>query len=140
MTVELRGRVLHAGHVQGRSLRLDEPLSFWGGFDPSTGVVIDQSHPQVGQSLTDRIVLVPGSRGSAGTPGVVAESLRAGTGPLALIVTKADINLTAGVLVAASLYDIECPLILVDETDLARMPNDADVEITSSGRIRGSDS
>ena len=38
----------------GELLVLDEPLSFWGGFDPVAGEVIDCAHPQCGESLADR--------------------------------------------------------------------------------------
>ena len=38
--------VLHAGMAQGPVLLLDEPLSFWGAFDPRSGTIIDIHHPQ----------------------------------------------------------------------------------------------
>lgn len=98
----------------GELLVLDEPLSFWGGFDPVAGEVIDRAHPQCGESLAGKIVAMPGSKGSSGTPGVLGESIRRGTGPAALIVTKADVNLVAGALTAAALYGTECPIVLVD--------------------------
>lgn len=131
----IRGRVLHAGEVIGDTLTLGAPLSFWGGFDPNTGTIIDQAHPQAGASLTGRIVVMAGSRGSAGTPGVLAESLRQATGPAALIVTKADINLTAGAVVAAALYDHRFPIVLVSDSDFALLPDNARVELHLDGRI-----
>lgn len=96
---------------------LDEPLSFWGGFDAASGTIIDRSHPQHGESLARRIVAMPGSKGSSGTPGVLGEALRLGTGPAAIIVTKADINLVAGALTAAALYNTTCPILLVTQTE-----------------------
>lgn len=44
-------------------------------------------------------------------PGVLAESIRRGTGPAGLIVEKADVNLVAGAIVAAALYGIRCPIV-----------------------------
>ena len=76
MTVELSGTWLVEGSFQGTVLRLDEPLSFWGGFDASTGCIIDRAHPQHGVCATGKVVVMPGSRGSSGTPGVLGESLR----------------------------------------------------------------
>ena len=38
-------RILVAGEAQGEILVLDEPLSFWGGFESETGTIIDQAHP-----------------------------------------------------------------------------------------------
>lgn len=130
-----RGRVLHPGTASAPVLRLDEPLSFWGGFDPVTGTIIDRSHPQVGASLAGRIVAMPGSRGSSSTPGALGEALRLGTGPAGLIITKPDINLVAGALVASTLYNSSCPVILVDRETLAKISDVSELSITQDGRI-----
>ncbi len=118
MSRSLSGTWLVAGSIDGQVLRLDEPLSFWGGFDATSGAVIDRAHPQVGETLAGKVVAMPGSKGSSGTPGVLGESIRRGTGPAAMVVTKADINLVAGSLTAATLYDRPCPILLVDTAQL----------------------
>jgi predicted aconitase with swiveling domain len=51
-----------AGEASGEVLRLDEPLSFWGGLDPTTGRIIDRRHPQVGESVADRVLVMPSGR------------------------------------------------------------------------------
>ena len=129
----ITGRVLHPGSAAGRTIRLDAPLSFWGGLDPSTGQIIDRAHPQVGASLAGRVAVMPGSRGSSGTPGVLAESLRLGTGPAALVVQKADINLTAGAVVAAALYDRHCPIVLLDDESFAEVGSWSSITVTADG-------
>lgn len=129
------GRPLHAGEASGAVVKLDEPLSFWGGLDPGTGRVIDESHPQLGSRLTGRIVVMPGSRGSSGTPGTLAESLRRDTGPAGLIVSKPDINLMAGAAVAERLYGRSCPVVLVDAEDLAAIVDREIVSIEVDGTV-----
>lgn len=129
-------RVLHSGTAEAAAIRLDEPLSFWGGFDPVTGTIIDGAHPQVGQSLAGRIVVMPGSRGSSGTPGVLAEAIRAATGPAGFIVTKADINLTAGAVVAEALYGRTCPIVLVDKATFKTITDGRTMAIDAQGTIR----
>ena len=119
MSRSLRGTWLVGGMIDGEVLRLDEPLSFWGGFDAVTGTIIDRAHPQLGTSLSGRVVAMPGSKGSSGTPGVLGESIRRGTGPTAMVVTNADINLVAGALTAASLYGRSCPILLVEPAEFA---------------------
>ena len=49
--IELSGTWLVEGVIDGEIIRLDEPLSFWGGFDAKTGRVIDRSHPQWQEQL-----------------------------------------------------------------------------------------
>ena len=69
-------RMLIAGEARGTVLALDEPLSFWGGFDAETGTVIDRAHPQVGASLAGRVVVMPFGRGSSSGSSVLAEAIR----------------------------------------------------------------
>ena len=38
------------GKANGEVLKLDDPLSFWGGVDPQTGEITDLRHPQGGMS------------------------------------------------------------------------------------------
>ncbi len=136
---KIHGRVLHAGAATAPMIRLDAPLSFWGGFDPVTGRIIDHAHPQVGESLTGRVVVIPGSRGSSGTPGVLAESLRRATGPAGLVVQKADINLTAGAVAAKALYDRACPIVLLDDASFAEVGTWNGVAIATDGAVSPDD-
>jgi predicted aconitase with swiveling domain len=101
--------VLFAGEAEADVLRLDEPLSFWGGFDPLTGIILDNNHPQKGQHVTGRALVMPATRGSGGTPGGIAEAIRNGSGPAAIIMREGDINVMVGAAVAQQLYKPRVP-------------------------------
>ena len=135
MSERLGGRVLVAGRARGRVLRLDAPLSFWGGFDPVRGVVLDRHHPQAGAALAGRVVVMPESRGSAGTPAAIAEAIRRGTAPAAFLLAAADVNIATGALVAAELYGTAVPVLALDAGVHARLPEGALVAIDEDGRI-----
>jgi predicted aconitase with swiveling domain len=128
-------RVLVAGHAEGYALCLDEPLSFWGGYDPQSGEIIDVHHPQYGQRVGGRILFMPESRGSAGTPGGIAETLRNGSGPAALVLGKADINVSIGALVANRLYDLSVPVLVLPVGQLRRIGDGQRVSIDADGAI-----
>lgn len=130
------GTILHAGTAVGPVLRLDEPLSFWGGFDPVTGAIIDRSHPQAGLSIAGRVLALPGSRGSAGTPAGVAESLRRGSGPAAMLLARPDVNIAVGAMVAARLYAVRIPVLVLDPATHAAVAGYGTVAITADGSIR----
>lgn len=132
---EYKGRVLNKGQVSGDVLLLDEPLSFWGGYDPETGVILDKQHPQVGLVMTGKIVVMPGTRGSSGTPGVLGESLRLGTGPLGLILNKGDINVTAAAMIVSTLYNIDCPVIELDADAFAQLVDNIPLSISLEGQV-----
>ena len=127
--------MLIPGRASGKALVLDDTLSFWGGFDPITGEIIDVHHPQFEQSVTNKILLVPQSRGSAGTPGGIAETLRNGSGPLAFVLGERDVNIGVGVMVANQLYDLNVPVLLLGPEDMQGMQSGLSVAINRDGLI-----
>jgi uncharacterized protein len=57
---------------------------------------------------------MPVGRGSSSASAVLAETLRVGTGPAAVVLASPDIILAAGSVVARELYGIECPIVELD--------------------------
>lgn len=110
------GVALNRGRARAVPLRLDEPLSFWGGFDLRSGTVTDRNHPQCGQVLTGRAVIMEAGRGSSSASSVLAEAIRIGTAPAAIILYRCDPVIAIGARVAAELYAIFCPVVSIDES------------------------
>jgi len=104
-------RVLVEGTATGELLRLTEPVSLWGGFEPESGLIVDPHHPQLGHSMTGAIVAMPHGRGSSSSSSVLAEALRLGTGPAGFILESPDAILVIGSLVANRLYGTVCPVV-----------------------------
>jgi predicted aconitase with swiveling domain len=104
---------LAPGRAGGAPLLLDEPLSFWGGVDSSTGRIIDRRHPQEGELICGRILMMPAGRGSSSGSAALAEALRLGVGPAAILLLRRDAILIVGALVALELYGCACPVALV---------------------------
>ena len=126
----ISARILHMGSAQGDVLALAAPLSFWGAFDPRSGVIIDFHHPQKGACISGKILMMRETRGSGTAPGGMAEALRLGTAPHAIILIKPDINLAIGALVAEVLYGKTCPVLSLDEESYAGL---ADVQALAVG-------
>lgn len=105
-------RTLVAGTARGAALVLDEPLSFWGGIEPATGEVIDVRHPQRGEKVAGRILVMPSGRGSSSSSSVLAETVRAGTAPAAIILAEPDPILALGAIVARELYGRTIPIVV----------------------------
>jgi predicted aconitase with swiveling domain len=105
------------GAAAGAPLRLDEPLSFWGGLDPTTGTIIDRRHPQQSASVVGRMLMMPAGRGSSGGSASLAEALRLGAGPTAILLLERDAIVIVGAIVAAELYGRECPVVLASKGD-----------------------
>jgi predicted aconitase with swiveling domain len=98
--------------TEGRALILTDPLSLWGGVDPTTGTIVDVHHPQRGASLAGRIVVMPSGRGSSSSASVLAELARAGVAPRAIVIGEPDLILSIGAAVAEELYGVRIPVIV----------------------------
>ena len=105
-------RTLVAGAAEGRALVLDEPLSFWGGVNPATGDIVDPRHPQHGANVAGRILVMPSGRGSSSSSSVLAETIRAGTAPAAILLREADPILALGAIVARELFGTTIPVVV----------------------------
>lgn len=128
-------RVLVAGTARGPLLELEQPLSFWGGIDPETGRIIDPHHPQLGTSVTDTVLKMPAGKGSSSSSSVLAEAIRLGTAPAALVLQEPDVIVVLGALVAHELYGTSCPIVVLDEEDYAALTGPAEVEIVEGGGL-----
>lgn len=106
----LEGRSYVPGTASGSVLVLSAPLSFYGGVDPRSGVIVDWTHPQQGACLAGKILVLPGGRGSSSSSSVLAESIRLGTAPLAIILERPDAIMVIGAIVAARLYGVAVPI------------------------------
>ncbi len=100
------------GESTGEVLDLISPLSLWGGVEIKSGMIVEASHPQFGESFAGRLVVLPHGRGSSSSSSVLAEMLRIGTGPAGLILSEPDPILVIGVLVAIRLYGANCPIVV----------------------------
>ena len=131
----MKAQVLFAASVKGEVMVLTDWLSFGGGLDPESGRISDQSHPQVGHSITKKILVLPGVRGSAGSPSTLAESLRLGTGPGAVILGEAETSSLAAAFVAKELYQIRIPVLVLSKLDYGEMRDGQIVRIEESGLL-----
>ncbi|CAE6771532.1 hypothetical protein R69658_03648 [Paraburkholderia aspalathi] len=119
-TLELDGQVLVPGRASGLAIALP-PLSFWGGYDAENGMIIDKTHAGYGQSLKDRILVMPRARGSSSSSSVLAEALRNRTGPSGIVLAERDLILAIGVIAANELYALNVPVVSVGEDVFAQI-------------------
>ena len=131
----MKTRVLFGAPAEGEVMVLDDWLSFGGGLDPESGQISDQSHPQVGCPITEKILVLPGVRGSAGSPSTLAESLRLRTGPAAVILGETETSSLAAAFVAEKLYHIQIPVLVLSKKDYGAMRSGRFVRIDESGSV-----
>jgi predicted aconitase with swiveling domain len=120
---------LAPGDAEGATFLLEEPLSFWGGLDSTTGLIIDRWHNQHGACLTGTILVTRAGRGSSSGSSVLAEAIRLGTGPAGIVLLTRDAIVTVGAMVAAELYGTRCPVVLAQTADWPHIVESARIAI-----------
>lgn len=119
------------GTAAGSALVLRAPLSFWGGLAVSNGEIISHVHPDRGEIVAGRILVLPSGKGSSSSSSVLAEAIRLGTAPVGIILGRPDAIMVIGCLVAQRLYGITIPIMVtaiegIATGDILRMSCDVD--------------
>ena len=111
--MELMSDVLVSGGAEGTVLRFDAPISFWGGINAVTSKVVMAGHPQTGNYIKDKILVIPKLIGSSSSAAVILELIYAGLAPGGLILGEKDAILPVGVLVARQMNWQTIPVVAV---------------------------
>ena len=114
-------RLIVPGEGAGDIVVGSEGLSFWGGVDPETGVVIDAHHDLHGQSLAGKIVLMPTSRGSCSGSGALLQLALNGHAPTALVFREDEEILSLGAAIASRMFGKSIGVVRLPAEKLCRL-------------------
>ena len=96
MKTSLRGRTLVKGFAQGEALVTHQPISFLGGIDPDTGLIVEKEHELRGSCITNKIFVFPYGKGSTVGTYVMFSMAKKGTKPAGIINRKTEPIIAAG--------------------------------------------
>jgi len=131
----MKAELLLPGTAEGAVLRLDGPLSFWGGVDPYSGALTDPRSAHHGIRIGGRVLMVPETRGSSSSSAVMLELLAAGLAPAAIVLGRADAILGLGILVAREMDWPTIPLLVLPAAAQAGFRDGDRVAIAADGTI-----
>jgi predicted aconitase with swiveling domain len=94
--LRLTGRGLVEGKAGGRLLVTGQQLSFLGGVDSDSGMVVDRNHELFGQKLKGVVLALPYTVGSSVGAYVIYNLTKKSIGPSAVVAVKGDITLVSG--------------------------------------------
>lgn len=100
MTMELKGRVIFGGTAEGEALVSSTPMSFYGGVDPSTGVVVERGHELEGQSVKGRVLVFPTGKGSTVGSYIMYRLKKNGVAPCAILNAKCETIVAVGAIIS----------------------------------------
>jgi len=83
--MRIRGRGISKGVAEGEVIFTSEPVSFLGGVDPKTGVIIEKGHELEGESIARKVFVFPGGKGSTVGSYVIYQLKLNGVAPVAMV-------------------------------------------------------
>jgi predicted aconitase with swiveling domain len=110
--MRLKGRKVVGGYAEGEALVSVDPVSFYGGVDPETGVVVEPGHAVEGECITGKVFVFPTGKGSTVGSYVIYRMKKLGTAPAALINAETEAIIATGCVIS------EVPLVDRVEGDL----------------------
>jgi predicted aconitase with swiveling domain len=126
--VKLQGRTIYKGQAQGQALVTRMGISFFGGVDPETGMVVEKGHELEGQSVKGKILVFPTGKGSTVGSYTLYRLKKSGAGPAGIINAECETITAVGCIIA----EIPC----VDHIPIEQIQPGAWLEIDGdNGRI-----
>ena len=96
----IKCRSIAKGKGKGELIVSSEPISFLGGVNPDNGQVIDPNHELKGQSIKDKVLFIPGGKGSTVGSYVIFQMMKSGTAPKAIICLNAEPIIATGAIMS----------------------------------------
>lgn len=98
--MKLLGRKIHGGKAEGVALVSREGISFYGGVDPDTGVVVEKGHPLQGKSVAGMVLVFPQGKGSTVSSYTLYRLKKNGKAPAAIINRECETVVAVGAIIS----------------------------------------
>lgn len=118
---EIHCKCVSKGKSKGEVLISKEPLSFLGGVDPETGIVIDSKHELYNQSISKKILVFPYGKGSTVGSYVLFNLALKKKAPAAIINKEAEPIVAAGAILA------KIPMVHKIDKDIEKIVKNGDI-------------
>ena len=93
-------RNIAKGKGKGELIVSSEPISFLGGVDPETGIIIDHTNELKGECIKDKVLFIPGGKGSTVGSYVIFQMMKNDTAPNAIICLNAEPIIATGAIMS----------------------------------------
>jgi hypothetical protein len=98
--MRIKGRIIARGIAKGEVLSTNEAITFLGGVDSETGIVIERGHEIEGKSTAGRVLVFPRGKGSTVGSYVIYGLMKKGKAPLAIVNLEAEEIVATGAILA----------------------------------------
>ena len=119
--MKLQGRKIYQGRAEAETLVTSMGISFYGGVDPETGVVVEKGHELEGQAIRDKILVFPTGKGSTVGSYTLYRLKKAGLAPAAIVNAECETITAVGCIIS----EIPC----VDHVSIERLESGVRVRV-----------
>jgi predicted aconitase with swiveling domain len=122
-----QGRSIYQGRAEGEALVTRMGISFFGGVDPDTGIVVERGHELEGQTVSGKVLVFPTGKGSTVGSYTLYRLKRNGMAPLAIVNAQCETITAVGCIIA----EIPC----VDHISLEQLHTGARIVVDAGAGI-----
>ena len=119
--MKLQGRTIYQGTATGEALVTSMGISFFGGVDPDTGIIVEKGHQLEGQSIGGKVLVFPSGKGSTVGSYTLYRLKMNGVAPAAIVNAECETITAVGCIIA----EIPC----VDHVPIDQLATGARVSI-----------
>jgi predicted aconitase with swiveling domain len=98
--MNFHGRKIYQGRAEGAALVTSMGISFFGGVDPDTGIVVEKNHPLEGQSIDGKVLVFPTGKGSTVGSYTLYRLKMNGVAPAAIVNAQCETITAVGCIIA----------------------------------------
>jgi uncharacterized protein len=98
--MKLSGRIIFPGQARGQALVTRMGISFYGGVDPETGLIVEKGHELEGQSIAGKVLVFPSGKGSTVGSYTLYRLKHSGMAPAAIINMQCETITAVGCIIA----------------------------------------
>ena len=96
----LNGRSIYQGKIRGECIVSSMGISFFGGVDPDTGIVVEKGHDLEGKCISGKILVFPTGKGSTVGSYTLYRLKHNGCAPLAIINKECETITAVGCIIS----------------------------------------
>jgi predicted aconitase with swiveling domain len=120
-----QGRVIHPGNARGEALVSRMGISFFGGVDPETGIIVEKGHDLEGRCVTGKALVFPTGKGSTVGSYTIYRMKKAGTAPAAVLNAECEPITAVGCILAGIPCLDRLPIDQLSTGDMLRIDAEA---------------
>ena len=122
--MKLEGRKIYKGIAEAEAIVTKDGISFYGGVDPDTGMVVEVGHDLEGQSITGKVLVFPTGKGSTVGSYTMYRMKKNNMAPAAIVNEEIDTIIAVGCIIS----EIPC----VDKIDINRIKTGQKIIVNGS--------